>query len=118
MRRYMPNGVVSMGSLVKVTKLYNYPKHGVRVCEETISSYIENGYNLVSIEKDYILGCGITFRFFFIREPTNKTYKVITKMGALLEPDNSLFNGFKIKNILSMKFLWFSLGNFYILESN
>ena len=107
-----------MAGLIKVTKLYNHPKHGIRVCEETIRLYVEKGYELVSVEKDYVLGCGITFRFFFILSSSNKSYKVFAKKGALLDPDSPQFQNYKIKNILSIKMLWFSLGNFYILESN
>ena len=42
-----------------------YPSHGVRICNNAIEQAAVNNLDLISIEKDFVLGCGITFRFFF-----------------------------------------------------
>jgi len=105
-----------MDDTIKVTKIYLNPRHGVRVCNETIDGYSSEGYRLVSVEKDFVFGCGITFRYFFTRSDSKKSYKTIKKLGKLLPTESDLLSGYKINTILSMKTIWFSVGYFYILE--
>ncbi len=93
-----------------------YPSHGVKICNDAIERAAANNQDLLSIEKDFVLGSGVTFRFFFIEKETIPKRKVIRVYGNLKKPDDPIFQELRVTSILSMKFIWFTIGYFYVLS--
>ena len=93
-----------------------YPSHGVKICNDAIEKAASQGRDLLSVEKDFVFGCGITFRFFFVEKENISKRKVVRAYGKLKEKSDPIFEGFCITSILSMKVLWITIGYFYVLS--
>ncbi len=105
-----------MKTIRKITRTYAYPSHAITVFNRIAEDLKNDGYGLLAIEKDYLLGCGFTFRFFGISMDEIPEYQLIPIYGRLRRSDDQRFDGCQIKQVLSMKLLWFAVGYFYLLE--
>lgn len=98
------------------TKMYMNPAHGARVCQQMLRAAEANGENLCSVEKDYLLGCGVTFRMFFKKELPLRRFRVMALVGKLRDERDPVFAGCRVHAVLSMKALWVTRGYYYYLE--
>ena len=105
-----------MKTIRQITRTYAYPSHAITVFNRIAEDLKNDGCGILAIEKDYLLGCGITFRFFSISMDGIPEYRLIPIYGRLRSSDDQRFDGLRIKQILSMKFLWFAIGYFYLVE--
>lgn len=108
----------TMNQITKLTKTYVYPSHGIKVCNRAIELAAEKGQDLLSMEKGYFLGSGTTFKFYFVKKEKITKHKVVKAYGKIKEQNDPVFGGLSIFSILSMKFMWVTIGYFYVLSEN
>lgn len=97
----------------KETKSYMYPAHGTRVCQQMLSKAKANGEVLCCVEKDFLIGTGITFRMFFNKGNPTSDIQVKPIYGKLRDENDPQFENKTIVAVTSMKAFWFPLGYYY-----
>ena len=100
----------------KETRFYLYPGDGLRVCDTLLREAAARGERLCSVEKDYVLGTGITFRMFFTNGGRAPAIRVVLVWGSLKEANDRAFEGQQVRAVVSAKCLWIPLGYYYFLE--
>ncbi|MHC4545494.1 MAG: hypothetical protein ACYSYL_13400 [Planctomycetota bacterium] len=105
-------------NLRRQTKFYNYPSHGVRVCQQMLREAESQGESLCSVEKGYLFGTGASFRMFFRKEKPSRIFRVVVFYGRLRDENDPIFEGCRMYAVLTMKLCWITLGYYYFLEEN
>lgn len=77
-----------------------------------------DGEILISVEKDHLLGAGVTFRMFFDQSNDPGTYRIFACFGKLKKSDDPIFSIGKVIAILAMKIQWITIGYYYFVENS
>jgi hypothetical protein len=102
-------------SVVRLTKLYNYPAHAVSVFDRVVHEQAKRGLSLRSVSKGHLLGSGVSLKFEFIRGDDEKEYRLTYRWGRFNDPSDKDLEGWVLIAQLPMRFAWMTIGNFFVL---
>ena len=103
-----------MNPTLRLTKLYNYPAHAVRVFSRVVVQQAAQGRSLRALTKGHFLGTGVSLKFEF-DDGAPQQHQLNYFYGRQRHSIGDDTNGGKITSVLPMKLAWFTIGYFYVL---
>jgi hypothetical protein len=100
---------------VRVTKLYNYPAHAVRVFDRVVREQARLGLSIRSVTKGHLLGSGVSLKFEFTPGDDGKDYRLTYRWGRAKDLSAKDLEGWTVSSKLPMKFVWMTIGTFFVL---
>ena len=101
---------------VRLTKVYQYPAHAVRVFDRVVHEQAQLGLSLQSVSKGYFLGTGVSFKFEFVPSDELNDYRLTYRLGRSKDLSDKDLEGWAVMSRLPMKAYWIRIGTFFVLS--
>jgi hypothetical protein len=105
-----------MNQSLRLTKLYNYPAHAVRVFDRVVNEQATLGRSLLSVTKGHFLGCGVSLKFEFAPGNDMHEYRLVYCWGHLRDVKGQELQDWNVNSKLPMKVVWITIGYFFVLS--